>query len=151
MKWKEEELYARAMAGLPRNLYGRERGNLRYARLGLIKWPMYSPRKTLRGKVPVRWQGLSLRFAVNVDFSYLNKYLDWQRADLPGGLLVTRLSTHLRKSECKKDVLDERLTPLCLHPLLNTCTSFMQIHVWSSLTQETPPTYTVLTQQQTDC
>ena len=67
MKWKEEEFYARDMAGLPRILYGRERGNLRFARLGLIKWPMYSPRKTLRGKLPGRWQGLALRFAVNVD------------------------------------------------------------------------------------
>ena len=69
MKCQEEEFYACAMAGLTRILYGRERGNLRYARLGLIKWPMYGPRKTLRGKVPVRLQGLALRFAVNVDFS----------------------------------------------------------------------------------
>ena len=76
MKCQEEEFYARAMAGLTRIIYGRERGNLKYARLGLIKWPMYSPRKTLRGKVPVRLQGLTLRFAVNVDFSFLNKYLD---------------------------------------------------------------------------
>ena len=76
MKCQEEEFYARAMPGLPRIFYGRERGNLRYARLGLIKWPMYIPRKTLRGKVPVRWQGLALRFAVNVGFSFLNKYLD---------------------------------------------------------------------------
>ena len=33
---------------------------------------MYSPRKTLRGKLPVRYQGLTLRFAVNVDFLFLN-------------------------------------------------------------------------------
>ena len=47
MKWKEEELYARAAAELPRILYRRERDNWRYARLGLIKWMMYSPWKTL--------------------------------------------------------------------------------------------------------
>ena len=34
------------MAELPRILFGRERGNVRYARLGLIKWLKYSPRKT---------------------------------------------------------------------------------------------------------
>ena len=51
-------------------------GNLRCARLGLIKWLKYSPRKTLRGKLPVRYQGLTLRFAVNVDYSFLNTYLD---------------------------------------------------------------------------
>ena len=76
MKWKVGELYARAMAGFPRILFGRERGNLRYARLGLIKWMIYSPGKTLRGKLPVRYQGLTLRFAVNVEFLFLNKYLD---------------------------------------------------------------------------
>ena len=69
MKWKEQEFYARAMAELP----GRERGNVRYARLGLIKWLKYSPRKALRAKIPVRYQGLTLRFAVNVHFSFLNK------------------------------------------------------------------------------
>ena len=37
MKWKKEEFYAPAMAELPRILFGRERGNLRYVRLGLIK------------------------------------------------------------------------------------------------------------------
>ena len=46
---------------------------MRYARLGLIKWLKYSPRKALRGKLPVRYQGLTLRFAVNIDFSILNK------------------------------------------------------------------------------
>ena len=68
MKWKVGEFYARRIPGFPRILFGRERGNLRYARLGLIKWLMYSPRKTLRGKLPVRYQGLTLRFAVNVEF-----------------------------------------------------------------------------------
>ena len=77
MKWKVGEFSARALAGLPRILFGRERGNLRYARLGLIKWLMYIPRKTLRGKLPVRYQGLTLRFAVNVDFLFLNKYSIW--------------------------------------------------------------------------
>ena len=62
------------MAELPRVLFGRERGNLRHARLGLKKWPKYSPRKTLRGLLPVRYQGLTLRFTVNVDFLFLNKY-----------------------------------------------------------------------------
>ena len=76
MKWKVGELYARGVVEFPRILFGRERGNLRYARLGLIKWLMYSPRKTLRGKQPVIYQGLTLRFAVNVDFLFLNKYLD---------------------------------------------------------------------------
>ena len=76
MKWKVGEFYARRMAGFPRILFGRERGNLRYARLGLIKWLMYSPRKTLRGKLPVRNQGLTLRFAINAEFLFLNKYLD---------------------------------------------------------------------------
>ena len=69
------EFYARGMAEFPRILFGRERGNLRYARLGLIKWLMYSPRKTLRGKLPVRYQGLTLRFAVNVDVLFSNRYL----------------------------------------------------------------------------
>ena len=73
MKWKGQELYARAMAELPRILFGREQGNVRYARLGLIKWLKYSPQKALRGKLPVRYQGLTLRFAVNVDFSFLSK------------------------------------------------------------------------------
>ena len=68
--WKVRELFARRMAGFPRILFGRERGNLRSARLGLIKWLMYSPWKTLRGKLLVRYQGLTLRFAVNVDFFY---------------------------------------------------------------------------------
>ena len=49
-----------------RILFGRESDNLRNARLGLIKWLMYSPRKTLRGKLPVRYQGLTLRFAVKL-------------------------------------------------------------------------------------
>ena len=73
MKWKEQEFYARAMAELPRILLGRKRGNVRYARLGLIKWLKYSSRKALREKVPVRYQGLTLRFAVNIDFSFLNE------------------------------------------------------------------------------
>ena len=73
MKWKEQELYARAMAELPRILFGCKRGNVRYARLGLIKWLKYSPPKALRGKLQVRYQGLTLRFAVNVEFSFLNK------------------------------------------------------------------------------
>ena len=73
MKWKEQEFYARAMAELPRILFGCQRGNVRYARLGLITWLKYSPRKALRGKLPVRYQGLTLRFAVSVDFSFLNK------------------------------------------------------------------------------
>ena len=51
MKWKVGLFYARRMAGFPRILFGRERGNLRCARLGLIKWLMYSSRKTLRGKL----------------------------------------------------------------------------------------------------
>ena len=68
MKCKVGEFYARAMAGFPRILFGRE---------SLIKWLMYSPRKMLRGKLPVRYQGLTLRFAVNVDFFFLNKYLDY--------------------------------------------------------------------------
>ena len=42
-------------------------------RLGLIKWLKLSPRKALRGKLPIRHQGLILRFAVNVDFLFLNK------------------------------------------------------------------------------
>ena len=54
MKLKEQEFYARAMAELPRILFGCERDNVRYARLGLIKWLKYSPRKVLRGKLPVR-------------------------------------------------------------------------------------------------
>ena len=62
------------MAELPRILFGRERGDLRYERLGLIKWQKHSLRKTLREKLPVRYQGLSLRFAVNVGFLFLNKY-----------------------------------------------------------------------------
>ena len=57
------------MAELPRILFGRIPGNARYARLGLIKWLKYSPRKALRGK----YQGLTLRFAVNIDFLFLNK------------------------------------------------------------------------------
>ena len=73
MKWKGQEFYARAMAELPRILFGRGRGNVRYARLAVIKWPKYSPRKALRGTIPVRHQGLFFRFAVNVDFSFLNK------------------------------------------------------------------------------
>ena len=68
MKRKVGKFYARPMAGFPRILFGRERANLRYVRLGLIKWLMYSLQKTLRGKPPVRYQGLTLRFAVNVDF-----------------------------------------------------------------------------------
>ena len=73
MKWKEQQFYARNMAELPRILFGCERGNVRYSRLGLIKWLKYSPREALRGNLPVRYQGLTLRFAVNVDFSFLNK------------------------------------------------------------------------------
>ena len=73
MKWKVGELYARRVPGFPRILFGHERGNLRYATLGLIKWLMYSPRKTLTGKLPVRYQGLTLRFAVNVEFLFLIK------------------------------------------------------------------------------
>ena len=46
MKCKVWEFYARGVVEFPRILLGRERGNLRYARLGLIKWLMYSPRKT---------------------------------------------------------------------------------------------------------
>ena len=68
-----QELYARAMAELPRILFGCERGNVRYSRLGLIKWLKYSPREALRGNLPVRYQDLTLRFAVNVDFSFLNE------------------------------------------------------------------------------
>ena len=70
MKWKEQEFYARAMAELLRILFGCKRGNVRYSRLGLIKWLKYSPREALRGNLPVRYQGLTLRFAVNVDFSF---------------------------------------------------------------------------------
>ena len=73
MKWKEQQFYAHNMAKLPRILFGCERGNVRYSRLGLIKWLKYSPREALRGSLPVRYQGLTLRFAVNVDFSFLNK------------------------------------------------------------------------------
>ena len=62
---------AGAMTVLPRILFGREQGNLGYVRLGLIKWQKSSPQKTLRGKLPVRYQALSLRFAVNVDFIFL--------------------------------------------------------------------------------
>ena len=65
----------RAMAGFTRILFGGEKGNLKYARLGLIKWLMYSPQKTLIEKLQVRYQGLTLRFDVNVDFLFLNKYL----------------------------------------------------------------------------
>ena len=73
MKWKEKEFNARAMAKLPRIRFGHERGNVRYPRLGLIKWLKYSPRKASRRKLPVIYQGLTLGFAVNVDFSFLNK------------------------------------------------------------------------------
>ena len=73
--WKVSESCDRAMAGFPRILFGGEKGNLKYVRLGLIKWLMYSPRKTLRGKLLVRYQRLTLRFDVNVDFLFLNKYL----------------------------------------------------------------------------
>ena len=69
MKRKEQEFYARAMPELPRILLGCERGNVRYARLGLIKWLKYSPRKALRGKLPVRYQGLTLRFTWSQDLS----------------------------------------------------------------------------------
>ena len=61
------------MAELPRILFGRERGKVRYARLGLIKWLKYSPRKALREKIQVSYQGLTLKFAVKVDFSFLKK------------------------------------------------------------------------------
>ena len=78
MKWKEQEFYARAIAELPRILFGCERGNVRYSRLGLIKWLWlkYSPREALRGNLPVRYQGLTLRFSVNVDFSFLNELFE---------------------------------------------------------------------------
>lgn len=69
----KQEFYARAMAELPRILFGYQRGSVRYARLGLIKWLKYSPWKALRGKLPVRYQSLTLRFAVNAYFSFLNK------------------------------------------------------------------------------
>ena len=46
MKLKVWDFFARSVAEFPRILFGRERGNLRCARLGLIKWLMYSPRKT---------------------------------------------------------------------------------------------------------
>ena len=69
------------MTELPRILFGCERGNVRYARLGLIKWLKYSPRKALREKRPVRYQGLTLRFAVKVDFSYLNKFFGLKIGD----------------------------------------------------------------------
>ena len=62
MKWKKEEFYAGAKAELPRIIFGRERGNLTYVRMGLIKdikWQKSSPRKTLREKLPVRYQSLS--------------------------------------------------------------------------------------------
>ena len=72
MKWKEQDFYARAMAELPRILFGRWRSNVRYARLGLIKWLKYSPRKALTTKLPVRYQGQTLRFPVNVNFSFVN-------------------------------------------------------------------------------
>ena len=68
MKWKAQEFYARNMAELPRILFGCKRGNVRYSRLGLIKWLKYSPREALRGNLPVRCQGLTLRCAGNVDF-----------------------------------------------------------------------------------
>ena len=61
------------MVEIPRILFGCQRGNVRYARLGLTKWLEYSLRKALRGKLPVRYQDLTFRFAVNVDFSFLNK------------------------------------------------------------------------------
>ena len=73
MKQKEREFYAHAMAELPRILLGCERGNVRYARLGLIKWLKCSPRKALRGKLPVRYERLILRFAVNGSF-FLDKW-----------------------------------------------------------------------------
>ena len=38
---------------------------LEIRKTSLIKWLMNSPRKTLRGKLPVRYQVLTLRFAVN--------------------------------------------------------------------------------------
>ena len=78
MKWKVWEFYARGMAEFPRILFGRERGNLRYARLGLIKWLMYSPRKTWRGKLLKTTSQIprsDLRFVVNVDVLFLNRYL----------------------------------------------------------------------------
>ena len=75
MKWKEQEFYAHAMAELHRILFGCERGNVRYSRLGLIKWLKYSPREALRGNLPVRYQGLTLRFAVNVDFSIFERII----------------------------------------------------------------------------
>ena len=56
----------------------------------------------------------------------------WQRTDLPGDALVTWLSTHFRKSELrnnKKDVVNERLTPLYLQLLLNTSALYVAVHV----------------------
>ena len=55
MKWKEGEFYARG-----------ERGNLGRTTVDVIKLLEYSRGigKTLRGKLPVRYQVLTLRFAV---------------------------------------------------------------------------------------
>ena len=61
---KRSFCYVRPMAELPRILFGRERGKLRYATLGLIKWLKYIRWKTLREKLPVRYQVLTLKFAV---------------------------------------------------------------------------------------
>ena len=52
------------LAGLPRILFGHQRGNLRHATHGLIKWLKYSRRKTLWGNLPVRYKVPTLRFAV---------------------------------------------------------------------------------------
>ena len=77
----------------------------------------------------------------------------WSRTDLPGEPLVIRLSTHLRKSELRnfnEEVLDERLTPLCLYPLLNTCAPYVAVHANPRLVQpHTRDTTDLATQPQT--
>ena len=73
MKWKEQSSSLVLWLNYPEFFSVVNEENLRYARLGLIKWLKYRPRKALRGKLPVRYQGLTWRFAVNVDFSILNK------------------------------------------------------------------------------
>ena len=76
----------RGLAGVPlllswnivlellRILFGRELGNFIYSRLGPLKWQKYIPRKTLRGKLPVRWEGLTLKCAFDF-FGPKTKYL----------------------------------------------------------------------------
>ena len=67
MKWKVGEFYARAraMAGLARILFGRERGEIRKT----------GSAKMAGGSVIYQLQGLTLRFAVNIEYLFLNKYL----------------------------------------------------------------------------